>query len=298
MNRLPFLAQRLLNVPLALHPRKAEVVMGVLAERLGIASLTRLNGETVALKGMALDDLTDEEFTRPGRDADRDMGYDVVAGAAVIPVTGVLVQKLCAVRPESGMSGYDAIRSAFLCALEDEAARAIVLDIDSPGGEVSGCFDLVDEIYSARGVKPIVAILNEVAYSAAYALASAADRITVPRTGGIGSIGIVCCHVDWSRAMTAAGLNVTFIQYGARKTDGASEKPLSDEALAAFQADIDTMGDLFVETVARNRGLTAAVVRGTEAATYLGQAGVNLGLADAVLAPDAAFRELLGNLAA
>jgi len=298
MNRLPFLAQRLINVPLAVHPRKAEVVMSVLAERLGIVSLTRLTGESVALKGMAFNDLTDEEFTGPGRDADQDMGYDVVAGAAVIPITGMLVQKLGAVRPYSGMTGYDSIRAAFLCAMEDDAARAVVLDIDSPGGEVAGVFDLVDEIHRARGTKPIVAILNEVAYSAAYALASAADRIVVPRTGAVGSVGIIMCHVDWSRALTAAGLAVTFIQYGARKTDGAAEKPLSDEALANFQADVDTLGDLFVETVARNRGISPAVVRSTEAATYLGQAGVSLGLADAVLSPDAAFRELLESLAA
>jgi signal peptide peptidase SppA len=294
MTRFPFIAQRLFNAPLAIHPGKAEAVVGALAERLGIASLTRISGEEITLPTLAFDG-DGEGFSRPGRIADA--GYDNVAGAAVIQVCGTLVQKLGTARPYSGMSGYDSIRAAFLCALEDTEAKAIVLAIDSPGGEVAGLFDLADEIYAARGEKPIWAILDEAAYSAAYALASAADRIIVPRTGGVGSIGVVAAHVDYSKALAGAGIVVTFIQSGARKTDGASEKPLSDEALGRFQADIDQMADLFFETVARNRGISIAKIRGMEAGTFLGPAGVEQGLADAVMAPDAAFRELLASLA-
>lgn len=291
MTRFPFLAQRLFNTPVAIHPAKAEIIVGALAERLGVVSLNRLSGAPIERQALAFDD----EFDRPGRPTDR--GYDVVSGVGVIPVTGTLVQKTGTLRPYSGMTGYDSIRAAFLCAMEDPEVSAIVLDIDSPGGEVAGLFDLTDEIAGARGSKPIWAILDEVAYSAAYALASAADRITVPRTGGTGSIGVVCCHVDLSEALSGAGIKVTFIQSGARKTDGASEKPLSDEALARFQADIDSMAGLFFDTVARNRGISAAAVRDLEAGTFLGAAGVEQGLADAVMAPDAAFRELLASLA-
>lgn len=293
MNRLPHLAQRIFNTPLAIHPRKCEVVIAALAERLGIASMTRISGESVALAPMAFED--DDEFNRHGRVAD--FGYDNVAGVAVIPVCGTLVQRLGYARPYSGLQGYDAIRAAFLCAMEDPDVRAVVLDCDSGGGEVAGCFDLVDEIHQARGTKPIHAILGEVAYSAAYALASAADHITVPRTGGTGSIGVVCAHVDFSKALSASGLNVTFITYGARKTDGALEKPLSDEALTRFQTDIDALGEMFVDLVARNRGIAASKIRAMEAGTFLGLAGVTAGLADAVMAPDAAFRELLDSLA-
>lgn len=296
MTRLPFWAQRLFNTPLAIHPDKCEVIVAALAERIGVASLTRLSGEAVMLDPRAffLDDDDDTGFSRAGRHAD--MGYDMVGNVAVVPVYGTLVQKLGGIRPYSGMTGYDTIRAASLCALEDEAAKAIVLDIDSPGGEVAGCFDLADEIYSARGVKPIHAILNEVAYSAAYAIASAADRITVPRTGGVGSIGVIACHVDFSKALEAGGLKVTFIKYGQHKADGAPELPLTEEARARFQANIDEMGELFVDTVARNRGLSAAKVRHTEAACFQGQAGVRQGLADAVMTPDAAFRELFNSL--
>lgn len=289
MTRFPHLAQRIFNVPIAIAPQKAEVIIAALADRLGVTHLFHADGHALAPAAVLL---ADDEPQRVEA-----KGYDVVVGAAVIEVTGTLVQKSGMLRPYSGMSGYDGIRQNFLTALYDPEVKAIVLDIDSCGGEVAGCFDLVDEIYKARGEKPVWAILNEVAYSAAYAIASAADHITVPRTGGTGSIGVVCCHVDWSKALAGAGIAVTFIQYGAKKTDGASDKPLSPDALERFQADIDMMGELFTNTVARNRNMPAATIRGFEAGTFLGQAGVSLGLADAVMAPDAAFRELLASLA-
>ncbi len=142
---------------------------------------------------------------------------------------------------------------------------------------------------SSRGPKPIVSILSECAYSAAYALASAADIITVPRTGGAGSLGVVACHVDISEALKSAGIKVTYIQYGERKTDGAPEKPLSDKAVEKFRTEIDSLSDIFVATVARNRSLRKSVVIGTEAATYLGADAVSVGLCDDLVPPDLAL---------
>jgi len=285
------LAQRLFNVPLAIHPGKAEVVMAALSERLGISRIVRMDGHAIQPMASAWDD---EGFNAPGNNPRA--GYDLVAGVAVIQVSGTLVQKLGTLRPYSGMTGYDGIRQNLLMAVSNPDVKAIVLDIDSPGGEVAGCFDLVDTIYRARGSKPIWAIVDEMAFSAGYAIASAADHITVPRTGGTGSVGVIAMHVDWSQALTDAGLKVTFITFGDRKADGAAELPLSSEALARFQADMNTMGELFVSTVARNRSLDPEKVRATQASTYLGTTGVEMGLADAVMAPDAAFRALVETL--
>ena len=294
MNNLPFLSQRLFNTPLAITPGKAEMIMAALADRFGIAHLFRQNGQAVELSpGGKSFAMSDDAFSSP---KSSQTGYDVVAGIAVIPVQGTLVQKLGTLRPYSGMTGYDGIRANFSMALADESVKAIVLDIDSPGGEVSGCFDLSDAIFQSRGIKPVEAILSESAYSAAYAIASACDRITVPRTGGTGSVGVICMHVDFSKALTASGINVTMIHYGARKADGHSEISLSKDALARFQADIDSMGELFVSTVARNRGLSVNAVRGTEAGTFLGSSGVDVGFADAVAAPDEAFQSLLNKM--
>ncbi|MGR2678718.1 S49 family peptidase [Chromobacterium haemolyticum] len=287
--RFAHLAQRMFNTPLALHPAKAEVIMASLAERLGLTQVVNVNSDTLA-------SAMESPYAAPGRNPRA--GYEVVEGVAIIPIQGTLVQKLGTLHPYSGMTGYDGIRQNFLMALADDAVSAIMLDIDSPGGEVSGCFDLVDTIYAARGAKPIHAILNESAYSAAYAIASAADRITVPRTGGTGSIGVIWMHVDWSQALADGGFRVTFITHGESKADGHPEIPLSKEARQRFQDDIDAMGELFDKTVARNRGLTEKAVRETQAKTYLGAEGVRLGLADTVAAPDAAFRALLQELAA
>lgn len=287
--KFEFLAQRLFNTPLAIMPGKAEVIMAALADRLGVSQIAR-----VGVAPQMMEDDDDVVYSSPGRNPRA--GYDVVAGVAIIEVCGTLVQKLGSLRPWSGMSGYDGIRQNFLMAMSDPDVKAIMLDIDSPGGEVSGCFDLVDTIYRARGKKPIWSILNESAYSAAYAIASAADRIVVPRTGGVGSIGVIWMHMDWSKALTGAGFKVTFITFGETKADGHPEIPLSPEALARFQGDIDTMGELFVTTVARNRNISTKAVRDTQAATYLGPAGVSQGLADEVMAPDAAFRALLAEI--
>ena len=277
---LPHLAQRLFNTPLALHPRKAEVVMAALTDRFGLTRIQSMSD---------WDDDDDSAFTRQARDT----GYDVVEGVAVIPIQGTLVQKLGTLRPYSGMTGYDGIRACFLQALNDSDVKAICLDIDSPGGEVAGCFDLADVIYASRGSKPIWAILSESAYSAAYALASAADKIIVPRTGGVGSVGVIVMHVDWSQKIKSDGLQVTIITYGDRKAESNPYEPLSDTARKAIQSDIDEMGRLFVSTVSRNRGIAERTVRDTEAACFLGADGVQLGLADQVASPDAAFRDLL-----
>lgn len=289
------IAQRLFNVPLAIHPLKAEVAVAALAERLGITHIARDSGDVVVMRPGMFEDDDYDDFTSRGREDRR--GYDVVGGVAIIQVEGMLVQKNGYLRPYSGMTGYDGIRQNFLQAMTDNAVRAIVLDIDSPGGEVSGCFDLVDTIYSMRDRKPVASILNECAYSAAYAIASAAGRVYVPRTGGTGSIGVISMHVDWSEAIKKQGMAVTLITFGSHKADGNQYQALPEEVRDRFQADINTMGELFVSTVARNRNLSAENVRATQAATFLGEHGLSIGLADSVMAPDAAFRDFLSTLA-
>jgi signal peptide peptidase SppA len=258
-----------------------------LADRFGITHLFRADGVMVAASMVVAEGDAVPARNRP---------YQMVDGVAVVPIRGTLVHRLGTLQPFSGMTGYDGIRANLSLALSDPEIRAIVLDIDSPGGEVSGCFDLVDAIYAARGQKPIWAILAESAYSAGYALASAADRIIVPRSGGVGSIGVVCVHVDISKALAASGIVPTIIQYGAKKANACEIKPLSQDAQSDLQRDIDAMGELFVRTVARNRKLSVGRVRNTEAATFLGARGVDIGLADAVMAPDQAFRALFKTL--
>lgn len=292
--KFPHLAQRLFNCPLIIHPSKAEVIMAALSERLGLTQIVRINGDVILGAPMAFDqELENESRTRQDAENYRARGYDVIAGVARIEVEGTLVQRNGALRPESGMTGYDGIRQNFIQALGDPGVQGIMLAIDSPGGEVAGCFDLTDQIRAARGSKPIWAVLCENACSAAYALASATDKIIVPRTGVVGSIGVIWMHVDLSQMFEKAGVKVTIVKRGARKADGAPEIPLTGEALAHFQAQIDTIGELFEDVVSRGRGLRTKKIRDMDAATFLGAEGVEVGLADAVMSPDAAFRAMV-----
>ncbi|RVU13156.1 S49 family peptidase [Methylobacterium oryzihabitans] len=207
--------------------------------------------------------------------------YVVANGVLQIPVKGVLLANL-SLAWGAYATGYVYIRRALERGLADPQVKGIALLCDSPGGEVAGNFDLVDAIFAARGTKPIRAFAHERAYSAAYSIASAADRIVVSRTGGVGSVGVVTSHTDASVALERAGLKVTFIFAGRHKVDGNPTEPLPDAVKARWQARIDELMDVFVATVARNRGMKAEAVRATEALTYTASQSIAAGLADEI----------------
>jgi len=288
---IPFprhLATRLFNSTLALLPAAAPLTLQLLERSTGLRADDSADAE-------------DFHSGRHGRAREAEKPYDVVAGVAIIPVKGVLIQRLGWLWYYGdlfGISGYDRIRLQFMSALVDDDVDAIAFDIDSPGGEVAGCFDLVDTIYAARGRKPIAAILGESAYSAAYALASAVDpkRLWVPRTGGTGSVGVIYQHLSIAKWLANTGIVPTLVTKGEFKGEGSELFDLSEGALARLQADVDAVGALFDQTVARNRGMSEEDVAKTGAGTFLGGKGVDIGFADAVAAPDAAFRALLKQL--
>jgi signal peptide peptidase SppA len=288
----PFTLQNAYNTPLAIRADRADAITALISSGLAGVETLLAAGQSRSLR------LASTGAAGHWAAAGADRGYDVVNNVAVIKIQGVLVHRLGVLRPVLGMTGYDGIRVALCNALRDRAVQAIVLDIDSPGGDVCGCFDLVDQIYRARGTKPLRAILGENAFSAAYAIASATDWITVPRTGAAGSIGVMMMILNISEALTMAGLGVTVIQFGARKADGMPELPLSKAARKRMQADVDTVGDLFVRTVARNRNLKPAAIKALEARTFQGVAAMKAGLVDGVTAPEVAFGRLVQALKA
>ena len=213
--------------------------------------------------------------------------YRMHAGdIAEISISGVLVHSAAGFEDEMT---YDEIVSSALMAAADPGVKAIVLHVASPGGEVDGCFEAADRLFALRGSKPIVAILDPFAYSAAFALASAADAICVPKTGGSGSVGVVSVHLEMSKMLEEAGIGLTVVQFGDRKTERGPFGPLSAAAKGRIQDDVDVLGEMFVDLVARNRGMTPAQVRSTEAGVYMGAAGVEVGFADAVYDPQEAF---------
>ncbi|RJG06256.1 S49 family peptidase [Noviherbaspirillum cavernae] len=274
-----YLAELIFNTPLAIHGSKLEIILNVLQAHLNIAEIGAMED----------DELPASLNAAKSGPAFQDVGH----GVAVLPIYGSLTHRTRGLDAMSGIQSYKQLSADFHAMVNDGSVRHIVLDLNTPGGSVNGLFDLADEISSARGIKPISAIVDESAYSAGYAIASAADEIIVPRMGGVGSIGVIAAHVDRSAMLANSGIKVTPIYAGARKADGLPDSPLTDEALSRLQAEVDRAYELFVETVAKNRGMTAAAVRATEADTYRGDDAIRIGLADKVMTAKDALRDII-----
>ena len=276
MTLLPHLAARLFGVPLAIHRPKLDVILSVLGPRVAYQA------DAAALAGPA-------GFVPPARAAP-----SMAPGVAVIPIHGTLVRRTVGLEAESGLTSYTALAAQLDAALANPEVAAILLDIDSPGGESGGVFDLADRIRAATQIKPVWAVANDMAFSAAYALASAASKVFVSRTGGVGSIGVIAMHVDQSEKDAQDGVRYTAVFAGDRKNDLNPHEPISGEAHAFLKAEVHRIYSLFVETVARHRGIEPALVRDTEAGLFFGQAAVAIGLADAL----GTFEDALTQLAA
>ena len=274
------LATRVFGTPLLIQPDKLEVILSAVGPRLVIDGLPIAVPELSAhTEGM------DTETLAVTPD-----------GLAVIDISGSLVNRSSWLDAPSGLTSYANIREEFDLAMASPAIRGVLMRIDSNGGECAGCFDLADAIFAMRGAKPIWAVVDDAAFSAAYMLASAADKVFVSRTGGVGSIGVVATHVDASGSDEKAGLKYTMLTAGAHKKDFNAHEPLSEGARSELQAEIDRLYRLFVETVARNRGMPAEAVRATEARLYFGEGAVAAGLADAVFPFDQAAAQLAANI--
>lgn len=282
MKNLTRLASRFVNTPLMIHPPKLDVMVQALAPRLGIVPVAGVKPA--------------EPFAAAYAEEAGDSDYQVIDGVAVIPIQGVLTKKESWVSAFSGCSSYDLIGRYMQDAVNDAAVRAILLQVDSPGGETTGCLELSDFIYSLRGAKPIVAIADDFAFSAAYALASAADKIFVTRMGAVGSVGVVVLHTEDSKFNDEQGFKYTYIFKGDRKVDANPHEPLSERAQKDIQSEIDRQYDQFVATVARNRKAAAEKIVATQAGVYWAETAVPLLTDEVGTFDDAmnALRQLLG----
>ena len=295
------IATRAFNTPLLVEPSKAMAFLSGLGPR--------ILGRQLKLPGS---DVTDAPGTTAlparasilaGNLAERlrqhgDAPYPVVDGIAVIEIAGVLIHRGSWIGQSFGQTSYEGIAAQIDAAASDPAVRGIALDIDSFGGEVAGVFDLADRIRAIRSSKPVWAFVAEHAFSAGYALASQADRILLPRTGALGSIGVVVMHADLSGQLDQDGMRVTLVHSGQHKVDGNPYEPLPEGVRASIQREIDVLRFLFAETVAAGRAgrLSQEAALATEAATYRGADAVGAGLADEVtdLARGfATFRQML-----
>ncbi len=289
------IAQRAFNTPLMVDPAKALAFLSGLGPR--------ITGQDITFQGLEVDISDQTAAAVPARASlfgntltqrhqrDGTQPFAIIDGIAVIEIAGTLVHRGAWIGQSSGLTSYEGIAAQLQAALADPGVRGIALDIDSFGGEVAGAFDLADRIRAARLQKPVHAFVAEHALSAGYVLASQADRIILPRTGAVGSIGVVALHTDMSGALDQKGIAVTLIHAGAHKIDANPYQPLPEAVHDQMQRELEVVRFLFAETVAAGRGdrLTHAAALATEAAVFRGADAIAAGLADDIADPVTAF---------
>jgi signal peptide peptidase SppA len=258
----------------AIHPPYLNLIMAILEERsMGYRPTDQEIKDRIGIK--------------------RDAAPLSSGSTALIPLVGPVMTRAGAMSDVSGASTLEEFKSAFRQALNDPSVQAIVLDIDSPGGTVDGVPEMAAEIAAARGIKPITAVANYMAASAAYWIATAADELVVSPSAEVGSVGVYAAHQDRSAEMASKGINTTFVYAGDHKVDGNPFQPLSEEAQAHLQEQIDSIYEDFVAAVAANRGTTAEDVLANfgQGRTMLAREAVAAGMADRVATLDEVLQE-------
>jgi len=218
------------------------------------------------------------------------------AGTAIVPIMGVLTHRPSILSELFGLGDagtYAGIRRRLNSEVASRSTNRIILQVDSPGGTVGGLEELAADIAAANRVKPLIAVADTLAASAAFWLASQAGEFVATPSAAIGSLGVFLLHLDASRALDRAGIAPTFVfsKISPHKVETNSLQPLSKGAKAALQADVDAIGDKFVRDVARGRHVGEALVRSLfgQGRLLLAEAALRVGMVDRV----ATFEQVL-----
>jgi signal peptide peptidase SppA len=231
------IAKAFSEMPWAILPDKLELIADLIEAR--------------AIRGEAID--FPDAAARP---------QVAMSGAvAVLPIHGTISHRANMLTSMSGGASTEQLGREIDSMASNPNIASIVLDIESPGGSVAGVQELGAKIKAAAGQKPVIAVANGMAASAAYWLASQASEIVVTPSGQVGSIGVVMMHQDISRAADAQGVTTSFIHAGKYKVEGNEFSPLENEARANLQAMVDSYYSDFVAAVAKGRGVGVAEVR-------------------------------------
>jgi capsid assembly protease len=243
-----------LATPWALMPERLNAVAAVLA---------RWSSNTPAGDEVMQRIAAERSAREARRQATQVNGSGAGNGIAVLPLYGVVTQRGNMVDDVSGAGSTSTqqFASSLREALADESVSQILIDIDSPGGSVYGVAELADDILSARSQKPVIAIANSLAASAAYWIGCSASEFYVTPGGEVGSIGVWQAHQDYSRALDDAGVKTTLISAGKFKVEGNPYAPLSEEAHGFMQSRVDDYYVAFTKAVAKGRGVSIAQVR-------------------------------------
>lgn len=263
----------------AIHPDKLETICAFLT---GWSEGHKVSKEEVQATMMGQDGVFDTESSN---------------GVAVIPVYGVINQRMTLMAEICGGTSCDRLTSQLRAAVADPSVTAVVLDIDSPGGTVTGVPELCTEILKLREQKQIIAVSNGMAASAAYWIAAACSKVVVTPSGEVGSIGVYMTHQDISGALDKAGVKIQFIQAAKYKTDGNPYEALSDSARADMQEGVDAYYEMFVNGVAAGRGVSAETVKADfgQGRMLMAKDAVAIGMADSIATLDEVVSGFIGS---
>ncbi|MGJ8570436.1 MAG: S49 family peptidase [Hoeflea sp.] len=282
MTGMPHLAARWVGTPIAMHPAKADIMARAFGGRVLGQPVRQVSGSE-PLAGLLIEPMeqTEPDYVRPF----------ITNSVAVIGIEGVLCAKGKWVGRNSGETSYEGIMAQAVMAHQDPMVKGVVLEVDSPGGEVSNMFACARVIRELARAKPMIAILSDMACSAAYALATAASHIIIPDTGAAGSIGVIALHASYAGMLEKQGVEITILKAGARKADMNPYESLPADVRDTYLAELELLRGKFAGMVGLHRGdrLTMEAAMATEAATYAGEAAVAAGLADAVADPHEAL---------
>lgn len=282
--RAPLLhiADLVLNRPLLLTPDKALVIADVLAGRIGIEAPAMVP-EASRFYGK-----------RERRPDGGDSFLRVDEGVAIITIEGSLVNRGAWIGASSGLTSYEGLSAQLTEVAQRDDVKALILDVNSPGGEAGGVHAIGVQLRALRETKRVVAVVNDTACSGGYWIASQASEIVVSETSDVGSIGVIVLHLNRAGELAQKGIAPTLVTSGDHKADGHSFGPLPEAVKAEWKSTIDTMRSMFAAEVAAGRGekLTAAAALETEARVFYGRAAIKAGLADRVGTFEATLADL------
>jgi capsid assembly protease len=266
LDRYPNVLRAVRETAWALQPAKLAVILDLVAFRAAGEKLSEQQiQDRLAANELPSDDELCQRYaathTIGARSSSgRAAGY-VSGTVAILPLYGVLAPRANLMMSFSGGTSVEEFVGALNAAAANETIGSILLDVNSPGGSIDMIPEAAQAIRDVRGSKPITAVANTDAASAAYWLASQADELSATPSGMVGSIGVFAAHQDMSAMLERDGVKVTLISAGRFKTEGNPYEPLSDEARQAIQETVDEFYGMFVADVAKGRSVSADAVQ-------------------------------------
>ena len=201
-------------------------------------------------------------------------------GIAVIPVHGALINRFNS--SWGFVTGYNFLRRQLNLVLDDDDVDSFIFDVNTPGGEASGCFEFAREVIASRRVKPSLSMVDSLMASGGMAIGGSTTKVYAIPSARVGSIGVYRQHISIEGALKDAGVKITFAQAGEHKTDGQPYKDLPDSVLKDWTQDVNKTWDDFIALVAEARGMSEDDVRATQARIYRADEALALGLINAV----------------